>query len=239
MSRLDPEIPTVPERAALYLPHEETLAGYDRWSETYDATRNPMVAATAFALERWPFEVSAEDVVELGCGTGRHAETILRAGARSYTGVDGSAGMLAVAERRQREPPARWVTAPLDATPLAAGSFDAALVVLVLEHLAELRAPFAEIARLLRTGGHLRLLEIHADLLAGGTNAHFQDGAVEVRFTSYGHSTEAILTALAVAGLEILERRELAADGELLRRVPGLAKHAGRRVLLDLHAQKR
>ncbi|MBK9385722.1 MAG: class I SAM-dependent methyltransferase [Planctomycetes bacterium] len=239
MSRLDPESALAPERHARRLPHEETLAGYDRWSQTYDATKNPMVAATAFALERWPFEVAAEDVVELGCGTGRHVEAILRAGARSYTGVDGSAGMLEVASRCVRDPRVRWVRAPLQALPDADHSFGAALLVLVLEHLEDLHAAFLEIARVLRPGGRLRVLEIHSDLLLTGTNAHFEDDGVEVRFASFCHTGDEIATALSAVGFEILERRELAAEAELLQRAPKLAKHGARRILIDLEARKR
>lgn len=76
------------------LPHDQTLAGYDHWAASYDATDNPMVAATAWALQNEPLDVHGADVVELGCGTGRHAAPTLRSGARTFTGVDGSTGML-------------------------------------------------------------------------------------------------------------------------------------------------
>lgn len=222
-----------------FLPHDQTLAGYDRWAATYDAIDNPMVAATAWALRTHPLDACDADVVELGCGTGRHAAIVLAAGARSFTGVDGSTGMLGRAREACRDPRVRWQQGEVHATGLPPASFDRALIVLVFEHLRELTPVAREAARLLRPGGHLRVLEIHPDLLANGANAHFHDAGVEHRFTSVRHDVGAIFEVLESASLVIAAHRELTADAELLRVVPRLHKHAGRRVLLDLLAHRR
>jgi SAM-dependent methyltransferase len=228
-------VPSVPPDR---LPLASTLTGYDRWAPDYDATPNPMVAATAWALRTRPCAVVAADIVELGCGTGRHAPLMLAAGARSFTGIDGSSGMLAVARARAGAAAATFVRGELHATPFAATAFDLALVVLVLEHLRDLEPLAREVARILRPGGRLRLVEIHPDLLANGTGAHFKDGFGEVHFTSVPHTTAAIEQALAAAGFAIAERHEPTAAGALLDEVPHLKKHAGRRVLLDLTAHR-
>jgi SAM-dependent methyltransferase len=213
----------------------DTLRGYDRWSAHYDAGDNPMVAATAWALDTRPLEVAGARVLEVGCGTGRHAASILAAGARAYVGVDGSPGMLAIA--RAREPRATWHHADLAALPPLGDPFDVALIVLVLEHIADLRAVFRAVTAALRPGGLLRIVEIHGDLVAAGTVAHFHDTS-EVRFTSVAHSPPTITAALADAGLSIEHLAEHVADGALLAAVPRLAKHRGRRVVLDIAARR-
>jgi malonyl-CoA O-methyltransferase len=231
-------MPTDRQPVPVQLPHAATLAGYDRWAASYDATANPMVAATAWALRTRPFDVAGEDVVEFGCGTGRHAGAMLAAGARSFTGLDGSAGMLAIARTALAEPRVHWVQGELAPTPFAAGTFDRALVVLVLEHVPALTAVAMELARVLRPGGALRVLEIHPDLVAAGTGAHFHDGGAEVRFTSVPHTHAALLGALMDARFTLARIGEPAAAGDLLYAVPRLAKHAGRRVLLDVLAHR-
>jgi SAM-dependent methyltransferase len=222
------------------LPPSVTLQGYDRWSAHYDREPNPMVAATEWALDRQPIEVSGARVVEFGCGTGRHVARLLVAAAKAYVGVDGSPGMLAVARGRHVDPRCAWVEAPLDAVPALGEPFNAALIVLVLEHLAELAPVLAAAARAVRPGGVLRIAEIHPDLVGAGTVAHFQDAdGAEVRFTSVAHPVVAVTAALEAAGFAVERAEELAAEGALLERVPRLAKHRGRRVLLDLTARRR
>jgi SAM-dependent methyltransferase len=216
----------------------ETLDGYDVWAAQYDADANPMVAATAWALDRTPLGAAGADVLELGCGTGRNVARVLGERARRYVGVDGSAGMLEAARRACPDPCCPFALGELGAElPVAAASFDLALIVLVLEHLAELAAPLAGVRRALRDGGTLRIVEIHPALVAAGTVAHFPHDDGEVRFTSTAHPIASVRAALADAGFETVAVREHVADGALLAAVPRLAKHAGRPVLYDLEAR--
>jgi SAM-dependent methyltransferase len=218
----------------------DTLEGYDRWSAGYDREPNPMVAATAWALQRRPLEVTAARVVELGCGTGRLVEQVLAGGARSYVGIDGSEGMLRVARERHRDPRCAWVHATLDAVPPLLPA-DMALVVLVIEHVRDLRPFCSSIARLLRPGGVLRLLDLHPDRVAEGTVAHFWDGERqrEVCFSSISHPVSSLRDALVAAGFAIERFEELSAEGPLLQHVPGLAKHRPEPVLIDVSARTR
>lgn len=213
---------------------------YDRWSATYDAQDNPMIHASAWALDEVPFRCQGGDVLELGCGTGRHIGPVLDSGARSYVGVDASSGMLARARARPAasDPRVRLVEGDVVQLPFLSDSFDHVLVVLVLEHVTELEPLFAEISRLLRPGGLLRLLELHPSRIASGTVAHFTDAEGEVRFDSIAHPVAAITSSLRWAGLEPRAVRELVAEGALLASVPKLVKHAGRPVLLDLEAAR-
>lgn len=234
----DPTSPCgdMPQRR--HLPPEATLAGYDRWAPDYDQAPNPMVAAARWSLLLRPLAVAGADVVEFGCGTGRHAPGLLAAGARSFTGVDGSLGMLEAARRRLDDPRVHWLHAALHAVPLPAASCDVVLVVLVLEHLADLAPMLAEAARVLRRGGKLRLVDIHPDLVAHGTGAHFADGNAELHFARFVHPLPRLRATLATNGFVVEHFAEHAAEGDLLRAVPKLGKHAGNRVLFDLTARR-
>ena len=212
----------------------ETLDGYDRWAASYDALANPMVAATAWVLDRTPLGCAGDDVLELGCGTGRNVARVLAEGARSYTGVDGSTGMLEAARAACPDPRCSFVLSPLVAA-LPVGTFDLAFVVLVLEHITDLAPVLAGAHRALRPGGRLRIVEIHPDLVAAGTVAHFEDAAGAVRFTSTAHPIPALRAALAHAGFDVTALDEHAATDIP---VPKLSKHAGRNVLVDVRATR-
>jgi ubiquinone/menaquinone biosynthesis C-methylase UbiE len=220
----------------------DTLRAYDQWATHYDVDDNPLVAATGLCLRARPLEAAGMRVVELGCGTGRNAPAVLAAGALAYTGVDGSAGMLAEARRRVNDARARWIEAELAQLPPPAeadGLHDAALIVLVLEHLTELDGVFAALARWLRPGGALRILELHPDRIAAGTVAHFHDEhGVEHRFTSTAHPVAALGAALVRSGFTVEWVVEELADEMLIAAVPRLAKHQGKPVVLDVLARR-
>lgn len=234
----DPTSPRGATPQRRYLPPEATLAGYDRWAADYDQAPNPMVAAARWSLDQRPLVVTGADVVEFGCGTGRHAPLLLATGARTFTGVDGSAGMLAAAQRRLVDPRVRWLHAELHTVPLPAASCDLVLVVLVLEHLADLAPMLAEAARLLRPGGMLRVVDIHPDLLAQGTGAHFADNDDEVHFARFVHPLPQLRVTLASSGFVVEQLAEHAAEGDLVHAVPKLCKHAGQPVLVDIFARR-
>src|SRR5438034_9415337 len=73
--------------------------GYDRWSQTYDHTPNPLVALdrryTMPLLQPRP----AEQILDAGCGTGGHLGFMLLARS-APVGLDLSRGMLRVARRK-------------------------------------------------------------------------------------------------------------------------------------------
>jgi SAM-dependent methyltransferase len=219
------------------LPPDHTLAGYDLWAESYDAGGNPLVALSEVVLDLRPLDAAGADVVELGCGTGRNVPRVLAAGARSYLGVDGAAGMLARAQ--SDDPRVRWLRGDLlGELSLDAASADLVLVVLVLEHLPSL-APLAQAAaHVLRPGGRLRIVDIHADLVRRGTGAHFTRDDRELRFTSVAHDAAALTAALAAAGLTVTRADDVVADADAIARVAKLARHAGRPVLIDVEARR-
>lgn len=226
------------DRPHVHVPPAQTLAAYDRWAARYDTDDNPLVAATAYVLATEPLAVAGRRVVELGCGTGRHAPPMLDAGAAAFTGIDGSAAMLDVARRRTGDPRVRWIEAPLDALPAPDAPYDVGLVVLVLEHIATLRPVLDGAARWLAPGATLRVLELHPERIAAGTAAHFVDGDTEHHFTSVAHAPAALVAALDDAGFDATAWT-WPADDALVAAVPRLRKHAGRPVVLDVTATRR
>ena len=101
-------------------------------------------------------------VADLGCGTGeaiRHLAPVVG----RVIGVDREPAMLKVAQARTREL-GNVVLRPgeLDALPLKDGEVDVVLLMLVLHHVPDLRSVFSEIARSLRPGGRMVLLDMVA-----------------------------------------------------------------------------
>jgi ubiquinone/menaquinone biosynthesis C-methylase UbiE len=216
----------------------ETSAGYDVWSSTYDQDDNPMIVMADRALADLLPHVRGQRVLELGCGTGRNADALLAAGAASYVGVDGSAGMLARACERITDPRASWVLGDLLDHALAPGAYDLVLFSLVLEHVAAPAAALTRAASALVPGGVVRAHEIHPQLRAGGTQAHYVAGGVEVPLASFAHTVASLCEAAVAAGLELVSTTDRYATAIERARSAKLAKHRGRPVLLELTARR-
>lgn len=106
---------------------------------------------TVRALELAP----PSDVVDLACGTGDLCRELTAAGHRAV-GVDFSANMLAAAKAG----PVPLVRADAAALPLATGAADGLVCGFALRNFADLGVVLAEVARVVRPGGRIALLEV-------------------------------------------------------------------------------
>jgi SAM-dependent methyltransferase len=96
--------------------------------------------------------------LDVGCGTGALAETIVgRMAPRELLGVDLSEGFVAHARARVADPRARFEVGDAQALPVADGSFDATVSALVLNFTAAPERMVAEMARASRRGGTVAL----------------------------------------------------------------------------------
>jgi arsenite methyltransferase len=125
--------------------------------ETY-ATRDIVEQrrATLAALDLRP----GERVVDVGCGPGYLCAEMAEAGAE-VTGVDPSAAMLALAERRGAG--VSLLAGNALALPVEDDSFDAAVSTQVYEYVADIEGALAEARRVLRPGGRLLILDTDWD----------------------------------------------------------------------------
>ncbi len=142
------------------LPAEGVRAMFDRIAPVYDAMNRVM---TAGLDGRWRRETAAavvspdDRVLDVCCGTGDLALASARAGGR-VTGLDFSERMLERARRKSGE--IEWVQGDALALPFEDDSFDAATVGFGVRNLEDLDRGLGELARVLRTGGRLGVLEI-------------------------------------------------------------------------------
>ena len=92
--------------------------------------------------------------LDVGCGTGALAATVLRIGdPAEVRGVDPSEGFLARARQEIEDPRARFSVGDARALPFPDGRFDAVVSGLVLNFVPEPGTAVAELARVARPGG--------------------------------------------------------------------------------------
>jgi malonyl-CoA O-methyltransferase len=225
--------PAVTPQALDLLP---TRDGYDRWAEIYDAEDNPLIVLEERHVTGLVGDVRGLEVVDLGCGTGRHAITLAAAGAR-VTAVDFSESMLASARAKPGAADVRFVVHDLRRPlPFPEAAFDLVLCCLVLEHIGDLDGFFREVARVCRLDGRAVLTAMHPAMMLRGITARFTDPTTgrETRPQSYANQIADYVMAAARAGLRLDHLSEHPVDEELAARSPRSRRYLGWPLLLAM-----
>ena len=206
-----------------------TREGYDRWSACYDDEDNPLIALEEPKVAELLGPISGLRILDLGCGTGRHALRLAAAGA-NVTAVDFSEGMLARARDRagglRIDFRAHDLTQPL---PLADASFDRIICGLVLDHIPELTPLFAEMRRVCSPAGFAVISVMHPAMLLRGVEARFTDLTTgrETRPASTRHQLTGYINAVLAAGWTLEHASEHEVDEALAARSERARKYVG------------
>lgn len=187
----------------------DARTGYRAWSGNYDEPGNPLIALEEPVV--WSLIDGLDPVVagdaggaqalDAACGTGRHARHLVQRGYR-VVGTDLTPEMLAKA--RANVPEATFVEADLRDLPLSSGRFDLVTCGLAVAHLPSLDTAVAEIARVLRPGGHAIVSALHPFQAHLGWHAPFADADGRRGFVrEHSHTHATYLAAFRTAGLDV------------------------------------
>ena len=194
---------------------------YPHWANTY-GTYNPPIGLLR-VLDRYPRTVR---ILELGCGGGALLRDLASRGFEQLVGLD--LARTALAEARRRGTPAGLVLAEAERLPFRPASFDVVIAADLLEHVDDLDAHLAEVARVLRPGGrylvktpnrplaelYYRLAGLddyrfwHPSMLSPGElRALFQQHGFTVQFVRQPRLTPAQLRKLPRGPIRVLAAR--------------------------------
>ena len=211
---------------------------YDRWAEVYPAEpHNPLMQAEQAAMLGLLPPLSACDVLDLACGSGRYVAIAQAAGAAFVVGVDYSPAMLGRARFAAR------VRADMARLPLRANSFDVVISGLAMGHAPDLDDCVAGIARVLRPGGVLVYSDFHDEAWRSGLTRSFKDARGNgVMLPPDGYPPARHRAALDAAGFEVQQMQELRVGIEFTPEFANSAefyrRHHGVPLLLVVRARK-
>lgn len=217
----------------------DTREGYDRWAEGYDRYDNPLIALEQPVVRAQLGEVAGLDVLDVGCGTGRHALWMAEAGAR-VTGIDFSSGMLAQLRAKQSDALTVVEHDFTQGLPLADASVDLVTCCLVLEHVPRLDAVLAEMARVCRPGGRIVVSDFHPEMLRRGYHARFREAPDGPKFQMQGeaHTVSDYVMATVRSGLQLEHASEHVMTEALAEQSRSAKKWIGLPLLFVLSARR-
>ncbi len=181
---------------------------FDRWAQVYDEQPNPMLTLEERALGSLLPDLTGLEVLDLGCGTGRGLALAAGRNAGSLTGVDRSHEMLAVAGRKLGRR-AKLICADATRVPLPDGSADVIIASFLASHIQDLPAFALEVHRLLRSGGHLFLADVHpvtAETL--GWKRGFRTIGTSLSLCTTSRGIDQLRSELQRTGLNVVARVE-------------------------------
>lgn len=172
---------------------------YRLWAPDYEAeTAISYLENRLVAAMRVP--VANRNLLDVGCGTRRR---LREARATLAVGVDLTPEMLACPEGG-----GAVAAADVRALPFDVASFDVVWCRLVIGHVRELAAAYAELSRVCRPGGTVVVTDFHPDAVAVGHRRTFRDADGTVReIEHYVHVPRDHETVAAAVGLRLSTRR--------------------------------
>lgn len=181
---------------------------YDQWSSTYDEVENKTRDLEKLAGQQVLSGISADSIIELGCGTGKNTEW-LAAKASHITAVDLSEEMMAKAKLKVNRANVIFqqadITQPWNFTDRKA---DLITCSLILEHIEDLNAVFDQVSSHLKENGCFYVCELHPFKQYIGSKARFETPGGTQVLQCYTHHITDYLNAATAYNLVLIKLNE-------------------------------
>ncbi len=191
-----------------------TQALYNQWSATYDEVENKIRDLERIACQQLLSNISADSIIELGCGTGKNTEWLAEK-ATHLTCIDLSEEMMAKAKEKIRNNNVVFQQADINQPWLFTNrKADLITCSLILEHIEDLSFIFQQVKNHLKENGHFYICELHPFKQYNGSKARFETSGGTKVLTFFTHHITDYLTAATENNLTLLRMEEWFDDND-------------------------
>ena len=181
---------------------------YTYWSTTYDSDRNLTRDLDQLATEHALMGRTYQNVLEMGCGTGKNTALLTRISQRILA-IDFSSGMLKQAKAKIDSENVLFTAADLTKPwPCKLETFQLVVANLVLEHIQDLSTIFFQASRVLTKGGLFFISELHPSRQYQGVQAVFRNEQGDVKVAAFVHHFSEFTNLAKQNGLLLRSMRE-------------------------------
>lgn len=185
---------------------------YNTWASQYDSDLNKTRDLEAFALKENLENLLFGSCLEVGCGTGKNTEWLLKR-ASEILAVDLSEEMLKKAKSKISSDKVKFLQANLlDPWSFVTTKFDFIIFSLVLEHIENLDIVFKKASESVNAGGYVYVGELHPFKQYSGTKARFETAEGLQIVPCFNHHVSDFTGAAKEFGLQIIEMKEFFDD---------------------------
>lgn len=176
---------------------------FDLWAQVYDVRSNPLLMLEERSAMPLLPPLSGEDVLDVGCGTGRWLTRLETLNPSSLTGADCSTSMLKCA-REKVHSTTRLEHRECSTLPGVDASKSFVLASFVLSYLNDLHGFASECARILRPDGWVLISDMHPVTAARrGWTRSFRVEGEKFEIAVHSRSLEEIASAFQYYGFEL------------------------------------
>ncbi len=197
------------------------LESYSRWAKVYDddSKNNPVIAGEEAVVWDLIGDVKSLRVLDVSCGTGRHAIPVAKKGAKVLA-FDPSSKMLTEAKKKAQKENLEidFRLGTVENIRSNMGEFDLVLCCLVLSHVPDLTKAVSALASCVSSKGSLIVSDFHPLNILIGFRTSFDLDEQNYLVPNYPHLPSEYFRVIQDAGLEVTHYYE---KGEL-DRLPGL-----------------
>ncbi|HEX2846341.1 MAG TPA: class I SAM-dependent methyltransferase [Chitinophagaceae bacterium] len=181
---------------------------YNIWAAQYDTNENKTRDLEAVSLRQTLSNITTENCLEIGCGTGKNTEWLVQK-AKQLTSVDLSEEMLAKAKAKISASNISFIQADITKEwEFPGNAFDLVTFSLVLEHIEDLDDIFKKLSSVTTTNAYVYIGELHPFKQYNGTKARFETEKGLNIVTCFNHNISDFTGAAKKNGFQIIEVAE-------------------------------
>jgi ubiquinone/menaquinone biosynthesis C-methylase UbiE len=181
---------------------------YNQWAAQYDSNVNKTRDLEALTLQKTLADITFENCLEIGCGTGKNTEWLVTK-TEQVTAVDFSPEMLAKAKTKITTSKVNFVTADINSQwTFGKSHFSLVSFSLVLEHFKTLDFIFEQATLALKSGGYIYIGELHPFKQYNGSKPKFETPTGTEIVECYTHNISDFTTAAKKYNLSIVTINE-------------------------------
>jgi len=187
---------------------------YNSWASQYDTIENKTRDLEAKALRNILGTISFTSCLEIGCGTGKNTEWLLKK-TEHITAVDLSEEMLFKAKEKIQSTHVEFKQVDINSEwNFTEKTFELVTFSLVLEHIENLDQIFKETYKKLNDDGYVYIGELHPFKQYTGSKARFETGEGLQIVQCYNHHISDFIQSAKKYGFKLMELDEYFDDDD-------------------------